>query len=82
MLGGGQCRRRAGAALLFDNADNVNNGYVVNNAISGGGAVDFVGPNDGVTTLNVANSFTGGAKFPAASSISATTPPWAPAPSP
>ena len=38
-------------------------GYVVKNAISGGGAVNFVGPNDGITTLTAANSFTGGANI-------------------
>ena len=61
VLGSGIVAVDSGAALLFDNDDQVNNGYVIDNAISGGGAVDFAGPNDAVTTLNVANSFTGGA---------------------
>ena len=63
VLGRGAVAVSAGAALLFDNADKADNGYVVDNVISGAGAVDFVGPNDAVTTLNEANKFTGGAKI-------------------
>ena len=59
VLGSGNVVVDAGAVLLFDNADTIDNGYVVNNVISGEGEVNFAGANDGVTTLNVANSFDG-----------------------
>ena len=57
---GGNVVVDSGAALVFNNAELANNGYVIDGVISGAGAVDFLGPTAPITTLNVANSYTGG----------------------
>ncbi len=60
VLGSGAVSVAAGATLRFNNANTVDDGYLINNAISGAGSLNFAGPNGAVTTLNVGNTYFGG----------------------
>ena len=59
-LGTGAVSIASGASLSFNNADTVNDGYLISNTISGAGSVNLLGPNGSTTTLNVANTYSGG----------------------
>ena len=50
----------ANAALAYNVADKIDNQYAVNAVISGAGQVVFDGPDDGVTTLTQASTYSGG----------------------
>ena len=60
VLGTGDVTVDDNAVLQFFNVDTVDNGYVINNNITGFGSVFYIGPDDSVTTVEGDNTYGGG----------------------